>query len=64
MALTAIRAHLGGVRAKRDLVLLDENPLADIASIRRIRSVIVAGRLLDRAALDKVLAEVKRAARQ
>jgi imidazolonepropionase-like amidohydrolase len=47
-----------------DLVLLDENPLADIASVRRIRCVIVAGRLLDRQALDKMLAEVKSAARQ
>jgi imidazolonepropionase-like amidohydrolase len=47
-----------------DLVLLDENPLADIASVGRIRGVIVAGRLLDREALDNVLAGVKRAARQ
>jgi hypothetical protein len=49
---------------RADLVLLDENPLADIASVRGIRGVIVAGRLLDREALDKVLAGVKRAARQ
>src|SRR5262249_39396453 len=49
---------------RADLALLDENPLADIASVRRIRGVIVAGRLLDRDALDKVLARVKEAARQ
>jgi imidazolonepropionase-like amidohydrolase len=49
---------------RADLVLLDENPLGDIASVRRIRGVIVAGRLLDREALDRVLARVKRAARQ
>jgi imidazolonepropionase-like amidohydrolase len=49
---------------RADLVLLDENPLADIASVRRIRSVMVAGRLLEREALDKMLAQVKKAARQ
>jgi imidazolonepropionase-like amidohydrolase len=49
---------------RADLVLLDENPLANIASVRRIRGVIVAGRFLGREALDKVLAGVKRAARQ
>ena len=47
-----------------DLVLLDENPLADIANVRRIRGVIVAGRFLDREALDQVLVRVKEAARQ
>ena len=49
---------------RADLVLLDENPLADIASLRRIRGVIVAGRFLDREELDKVLARVKSAATQ
>ena len=49
---------------RADLVLLDENPLADIANVRRIRGVIAAGRLLDREALDKMLARVKRAATQ
>jgi imidazolonepropionase-like amidohydrolase len=49
---------------RADLVLLDENPLADIVSVRRIRAVVVAGRFLDREALDKMLARVKRAARQ
>jgi imidazolonepropionase-like amidohydrolase len=49
---------------RADLVLLDENPPADIASLRRIRAVIVAGRLLDRKELDIVLARVKRAATQ
>jgi imidazolonepropionase-like amidohydrolase len=35
-----------------DLVLLDADPLAAIANTRRIRAVVVNGRLLDRAALD------------
>jgi hypothetical protein len=38
-------------------VLLDANPLTDIANVRRIRAVVVAGRLLDRTELDKLLAE-------
>ena len=52
---------LGGVApAKRaDLLLLDANPLSDIANVRRIRAVVVAGRLLDRKELDNLLAEAK-----
>jgi imidazolonepropionase-like amidohydrolase len=46
-----------------DLVLLDANPLTDIANTRRIRAVIVNGRLLDRAAMDALLADVERSAR-
>ena len=38
-----------------DLVLLDANPLADIQNTRRISAVIVGGKLLDRAALDKMM---------
>ena len=49
---------------RADLVLLDDNPLADIASVRHIRGVIIAGRLLDREALDKALAGVKAASQQ
>jgi imidazolonepropionase-like amidohydrolase len=45
-----------------DLVLLDANPLVDITNVGRIRAVVVRGRLLDRTALDKVLAQVKIAA--
>jgi imidazolonepropionase-like amidohydrolase len=47
-----------------DLVLLDANPLEDIANVRRIRSVVSAGRLLDRSALDQLLAQAKAAAQQ
>jgi imidazolonepropionase-like amidohydrolase len=45
-----------------DLVLLDADPLEDIANTTRIHAVIVAGRLLDRKALDGLLAEVRRRA--
>lgn len=47
-----------------DLVLLDGNPLADIAATRRIRAVIQGGRLLDRAALDRLLNDAEAAARR
>jgi hypothetical protein len=39
-----------------DLVLLDADPLADIGNSRRIRAVVANGKLLDRAALDRLLA--------
>lgn len=45
-----------------DLVLLDADPLADIRNTRRIHAVVADGRLLDRAALDGLLAEAERAA--
>lgn len=53
---------LGTVEAGKaaDLVLLDANPLEDIANTRRIRAVVTRGRLFDRAALDALLAEVER----
>ena len=37
---------------RADLVLLDANPLETLATLRRPRAVIAAGRVLDRAALD------------
>jgi imidazolonepropionase-like amidohydrolase len=49
---------------RADLVLLDANPLTDIANVQRIRAVMVAGRLLDRKELDRMLAQVKIAAAQ
>jgi hypothetical protein len=42
-----------------DLVLLDGDPLRDIANTRRIRAVILGGRLLDRRALHLLLAQVE-----
>jgi len=47
-----------------DLVLLDANPLDEIANVRRIRAVVTRGRLLDRTELDKLLAQAKTAAQQ
>jgi hypothetical protein len=47
---------------RADLVLLDENPLADITNVRRIRGVVVAGRFFDRKELDALLAQAKNAA--
>jgi imidazolonepropionase-like amidohydrolase len=51
---------LGTVAAGKvaDLVLLDENPLADIGNTERIRAVVAGGRYYDRAALDQLLGEV------
>ena len=50
------------VGKRADLVLLDGNPLADITNMRRVRAVVLGGRLLDRPALDQLLAEARRAA--
>jgi len=47
-----------------DLVLLDANPLDDIANTRKIQAVVLAGRYLDRAALDRMLQGVEKAAAQ
>lgn len=49
-------------RKRADLVLLDANPLTDIANVQRIRAVVVAGRFLDRPELDKLLTQVRIAA--
>ena len=45
-----------------DLVLLDGNPLSDIANTKRIRAVIQGGRLLNRRALDALLANARKLA--
>jgi len=42
-----------------DILLLDANPLDDIANTRRIRMVVTQGRALDRAALDGMLANAR-----
>jgi imidazolonepropionase-like amidohydrolase len=42
-----------------DLVLLDGDPLADIRNTTRISAVILRGKLLDRAALDALLASAE-----
>ncbi len=45
--------------ADADLVLLDADPLSDIANTRRIHAVVGRGRLLDRAELDTMLSEAE-----
>ncbi len=42
-----------------DLVLLDKNPLENIAHTQAIRGVVVKGKWLDRAALDQLLEKAK-----
>jgi hypothetical protein len=56
---------LGTVQPGRlaDLVLLDADPLADVAHVSRIRAVILNGRVFERGALDSMLASVETAAR-
>jgi hypothetical protein len=43
-----------------DLVLLDANPLQDIRNTSRINAVMLRGQLLDRAALDAMLAALQK----
>jgi imidazolonepropionase-like amidohydrolase len=47
-----------------DLVLLDRDPLTDIRNTRSIRAVVLNGRLLERAELDRMLADVQASAEQ
>jgi imidazolonepropionase-like amidohydrolase len=47
-----------------DLVLLDANPLDDIANTRRINAVVVNGRLLTRDQLDEMLNKVTERAKE
>jgi imidazolonepropionase-like amidohydrolase len=58
--------ELGTVEAGKiaDLVLLDANPLQDISNTQRIHAVVVNGRLLDRVALDALLAQAEATANQ
>jgi len=42
-----------------DLVLLDKDPLADIHNTRSIQAIVLNGRLMQRAALDAMLAEAE-----
>jgi imidazolonepropionase-like amidohydrolase len=42
-----------------DLILLDNDPLADIHNTRSIRAVVLSGKLFPRAALDAMLAEAE-----
>jgi imidazolonepropionase-like amidohydrolase len=60
-----LRDSLGTVERGKlaDLVLLDADPLADIAHTRQIAAVVANGRLLERFELQQMLEQVERAAR-
>ncbi|WP_370944909.1 amidohydrolase family protein [Amycolatopsis sp. cg5] len=47
-----------------DLVVLDANPLDDIRNTQKIHAVVVRGRVIDRAAREKLFADVEAAASQ
>jgi imidazolonepropionase-like amidohydrolase len=48
------------VGEKADLVLLDDDPLSSIDNTRRIHGVMLRGRWLDRAELDRLLSAYER----
>ena len=50
------------VGRRADLVILDADPLKDIANTELIRAVILRGRYLDRTQLDRMLAAAAAAA--
>jgi imidazolonepropionase-like amidohydrolase len=47
-----------------DLILLDANPLENIANTKKINAVVLNGRLFDRNDLDKMLADIEAAAKK
>jgi len=47
-----------------DLLLLDSNPLDNIENIRKIGTVVAAGRVFERNELDAILADIQRVANQ
>ncbi|HWZ42556.1 MAG TPA: amidohydrolase family protein [Candidatus Saccharimonadales bacterium] len=55
-----LQKDLGSVTQGKlaNLVLLDANPLQDIRNTRKISAVVLNGRLLDRAELDKILEKI------
>jgi cytosine/adenosine deaminase-related metal-dependent hydrolase len=59
------RAEFGTVEAgaRADLILLRGDPSRDLAALRRLDTVIAAGRVHDRAALDRMLDDASRAAK-
>ncbi|WJG09431.1 amidohydrolase family protein [Aliiglaciecola sp. LCG003] len=58
-----MNSNSGSIEAGRraDLLLLNRNPLVDIANTRTIDTVILNGRVFDRAKLDAMLEAVKKA---
>ncbi len=62
----ALGSTAGSIAAGKaaNLVLLDANPLVDIANVQRVRAVILGGRLLARSDLDRLLVDVRHATQQ
>jgi len=60
------RHDLGTIMVDRlaDLVLLGADPLNDIRNTRDIKAVMTRGKLYDRAALDKMLAQAAQEAKE
>jgi imidazolonepropionase-like amidohydrolase len=58
--------ELGSIEAGKfaDLVILSSSPLADIRNASKIEAVMAGGRLLDRKALDEMLAQAEASARK
>ncbi len=56
-----LKRNLGALASDHlaDLVILDANPLDDIANTERIHAVVQNGRVFDRAALDRLLAQAR-----
>jgi imidazolonepropionase-like amidohydrolase len=52
------------VGKRADLVLLDADPLADIRNVQRIDAVILRGKLVNRSAIDRIIAKHRRAEAQ
>ncbi|MEP6821986.1 MAG: amidohydrolase family protein [Chthoniobacterales bacterium] len=50
------------VGKRADLILLDDNPLRDISNTRKIRAVVLSGRLIERPDLDALLEKASRRA--
>jgi imidazolonepropionase-like amidohydrolase len=50
-------------KKRADLLLIDANPLTDIANLKQIHAVVQAGRVFDRAELDQLLQSARDAAR-
>ena len=61
-AFMGIDSQVGTIEVgkRADLVLLDANPLVDVANTRRIHTVIANGRVFDRATLEQLLHKISR----
>ena len=62
---TGVEPNFGTIQPGRraDLVLLEANPLDDIANVSRVRAIMVRGKPYDRPTLDAMLRDVERSAR-